>query len=548
MDLGLRLACKPQAQQHRPYAFSEYGSFQEEDIRIGSKGLTVVEQGQDDVSYSGICLDDLEFSSETLGAGSSGVVKQAIHLPTGTLLAVKVMSLSLEEGDRRKALQELRTLHKCNHPNIVEFKGAFYRDGSISILLEFMDVGALDCLLQVNPTMPEEVVGQLAAGLVSAMAYIHKELHIVHRDIKPSNVLVNSAGQVKLSDFGVSSKLANTIGQATTFAGTVTFMSPERIKGDAHSTTSDVWSLGVTLLQCALGRFPYFDEQEEAGRGIAFFDLLERIQNRPAPVPPPSFSEDCRSFIAECLRKDPLKRPSAVDLLEHPFVIKHSSGSEALTAWIYETMRMAGRSNCDRITPPRPVPVAESPKPKSCPPERRLRSSRSQPDGCNRKSYSTGDHESDDPRERESRRAHSDQTIRRRVRSKSSSSKKKSSKKKGRDREKERDKEKEKDSNREKEKDREKRDSREKDREKDKEKDKEKERKERKERRDKRTPEHESGDSKEARSSKKEARKSGEKGKEKTKAEKTRRADEKEREREEKKKNKKRKKKAMTTL
>mmetsp|Transcript_16942 Transcript_16942/g.66082 ORF Transcript_16942/g.66082 Transcript_16942/m.66082 type:complete len:546 (+) Transcript_16942:189-1826(+) len=368
MHLNLRLACKP-ASEPKPYAFSEYGSFQEEDIRIGSKGLTVVEQGQGDVSYNGICLDDLEYSTETLGAGSSGVVKQALHVPTGTLMAVKVMSLNLEEGERRKALQELRTLHKCNHPNIVEFLGAFYGDGNISILLEFMDVGALDELLTTSPTMPEEVIGQLAAGLVSAMAYIHKELHIVHRDIKPSNVLVNSAGQVKLSDFGVSGKLANTIGQATTFAGTVTFMSPERIKGNAHSTTSDVWSLGVTLLQCAIGRFPYFDEGDEAGKGITFFDLLERIQNRPAPTPPANFSEEFRSFIAECLRKDPMKRPGAVQLLDHPFVVKHSAGTEALTGWIYDTMRKSGRS-VPTSTPPHDAHSSPA-KHHSCP-ERKL--------------------------------------------------------------------------------------------------------------------------------------------------------------------------------
>ena len=73
--------------------------------------------------------------------------------------------------------------------------------------------------------IPEPVLGKMAGNILSAIDYIHRDLHIVHRDIKPQNLLVNSKGEVKLSDFGVSGKLENTIGQAITFVGTLTYMS-----------------------------------------------------------------------------------------------------------------------------------------------------------------------------------------------------------------------------------------------------------------------------------------------------------------------------------
>lgn len=90
---------------------------------------------------------------------------------------------------------------------------------------------------------------------------------VVHRDIKPSNLLLNGAGEVKISDFGVSGQLASSVSNCLSWVGTVTYMSPERIKGDSYSFDSDLWSLGLTLLECALGRFPYPPPGEPCGGG-----------------------------------------------------------------------------------------------------------------------------------------------------------------------------------------------------------------------------------------------------------------------------------------
>ena len=170
-------------------------------------------------------LSELQDTGVVLGAGSSGVVKRLIHIPTGTPVAVKVreaarpraddaersmpawldrltvagdlsqvIPLDVAEDLRKKVLQELRTLHRCSHPGIVEFLGAFYQQGQISIVLEYMDGGTLeDIIKQVGAEgIPEPILGKMALQLLDAIEYIHKELHIVHRDIKVLGALACS--------------------------------------------------------------------------------------------------------------------------------------------------------------------------------------------------------------------------------------------------------------------------------------------------------------------------------------------------------------------
>lgn len=182
-------------------------------------------------------------------------------------------------------------------------------------------------------------------------------------DIKPSNILANTAGEIKLADFGVSGELINSI--ANTFVGTSTYMSvcqppytgalersadpalqPERIQGAPYTIKSDVWSLGISLIELALGRFPFSDSQESdaefdpdptlplstnrpkvdrnaargggAGHSMSILDLLQRIVNEPAPRLVRSkrtFPSEAVSFVEACLDKDPVARKSPQDLL-----------------------------------------------------------------------------------------------------------------------------------------------------------------------------------------------------------------------------------------
>ena len=141
----------------------------------------------------------------------------------------------------------------------------------------------------------------------------------MHRDIKPSNILVNSRGNIKLCDFGVATETVNSI--ADTFVGTSTYMAPERIQGGAYTVRSDVWSVGLTVMELAVGRFPFDSSDSSAGDRasagpMGILDLLQQIVHEPAPKLPKSdaFPPILHEFVAKCLLKKSEERPTPREL------------------------------------------------------------------------------------------------------------------------------------------------------------------------------------------------------------------------------------------
>jgi len=294
-------------------------------------------------------LHELEDIGQIIGQGTSGVVKKMFHSPSKKFFALKIIPLDVTEEVRKKILQELRTLYLAEHDSIVEFYGAFYSEGLVSIVLEYMDGGTLAHILQKINCIPEEIIAQISKKLLSGLHYIHKQLHIIHRDIKPTNILVNSKGEVKITDFGVVGKLNNTVGLARTFTGTVPYMSPERIEGKDHMNNSDIWSMGLTMLECAKGYYPFCPPCNQNEKGLpplTFWELLHRVRTCPIPNPPqpPQFSEEFCSFSALCLEKRYSDRPSAEDLLAHPFILKAAiyQNQKSLKQWVVETLNLIG--------------------------------------------------------------------------------------------------------------------------------------------------------------------------------------------------------------
>lgn len=164
-----------------------------------------------------------------------------------------------------------------------------------------------------------DVLGKIAEAILSGLNYLYEVHRIMHRDIKPSNVLVNSRGSIKLCDFGVSGELVNSI--ADTFVGTSTYMAPERIQGGKYSIKSDVWSVGLTLMELAIGRFPFDNSDTAAGDRasagpMGILDLLQSIVHEPAPKLPKSdaFPLILHQMIQKCLLKLPEERPSPREL------------------------------------------------------------------------------------------------------------------------------------------------------------------------------------------------------------------------------------------
>jgi serine/threonine protein kinase len=250
-----------------------------------------------------------------------------------------------EEKVRRQIVLELKSLHQSQCEQVVTFFDAFCDEGNVLIALEFMGGGSLGDLLSDGVVFPEEILAPITEQVLSGLNYIHKTMRLIHRDIKPANLLINRSGEVKISDFGVSGELAHTLSQANTWVGTVVYMSPERIKGQPHSYDSDIWALGLTVLELAVGKLP-FDAlpQQAAGvgaEGAQFWELMESIvDGNPPRLPRKDFSEDCCDFVETCLQKDPENRPSARELLLRHFVKAGSGpdGAQRMHQWMREVL------------------------------------------------------------------------------------------------------------------------------------------------------------------------------------------------------------------
>ena len=238
-------------------------------------------------------------------------------------MARKLIQLRADQGTFKLILRELQLLHDCSSPHIVSFYGAFLNDDTISMCMEFMDVGSFDRIYRKLGKLPPEIVGKVCEAVLEGLDYLHRTHKITHRDVKPSNILLNSKGEVKICDFGVSGQLIQS--KAQTFVGTSYYMAPERIQGGVHyGVQSDSWSVGLSLLEMATGVFPF--------KPMPIFELVMYIVKEPAPKANEG-SPEFKDFIAQCLIKEDAKRPTPTQLLNHEFVVKSKQASVDLKAF-----------------------------------------------------------------------------------------------------------------------------------------------------------------------------------------------------------------------
>ena len=184
---------------------------------------------------------------------------------TGLVMGMKEIRLELDEAKFAAIIMELDILHRCISPFIIDFYGAFFQEGAVYICMEYMDGGSIDKLY--GDGVPEGVLRKIALSTVMGLKVLKDEHNIIHRDVKPTNILVNTRGQVKICDFGVSGNLVASI--AKTNIGCQSYMAPERIAsggvasaganpgGGTYSVQSDIWSLGLSIIECAMGQYPY---------------------------------------------------------------------------------------------------------------------------------------------------------------------------------------------------------------------------------------------------------------------------------------------------
>ncbi|KAK7002889.1 Dual specificity mitogen-activated protein kinase kinase 4 [Biomphalaria glabrata] len=276
--------------------------------------------------------ESFEFTSEDLkdlgemGRGNYGFVNKMIHEKSGTIMAVKRIRSTVEERDQKQLLMDLDVVMRSNDcPYIVQFYGALFKEGDCWICMELMDI-SLDKFYkfvysELHEFIPEDILGKITVATVKALNYLKEKLKIIHRDVKPSNILLDRKGNIKLCDFGISGHLVDSIAKSRD-AGCRPYMAPERIDPKASSrgydVRSDVWSLGITLMELATGKFPYPKWQ-------SVFDQLQQVVQGSAPRLPSdsTFSVECINFINTCLTKEDKQRPKYNKLLEDPFIKRY---------------------------------------------------------------------------------------------------------------------------------------------------------------------------------------------------------------------------------
>jgi len=317
--------------------------------------------------------DDFKKHSE-LGAGNGGVVHCVSHISSGTIMAKKMIHLEVKAAVKKQIVTELRILHECNSPYIVGFYGAYHSDGEINICMEYMDGGSLDLVMKKAGKIEEKYSRKITYAVLRGLSYLREKHKIIHRDVKPSNVLVNSQGEIKICDFGVSGQLIDSM--ANSFVGTRSYMSPERLQGSQYSVASDVWSLGLSLVEMSLGIYPIpppdaqqlvaiFGQQvaddpsllslprtprtprspgsvfSGGAKPMAIFELLEYIVNQPPPkLPAKVFSAEMRDFVDRCLRKNPNERPDLATLLAHPWMNNVDSDNVDIAEWVSKITKL----------------------------------------------------------------------------------------------------------------------------------------------------------------------------------------------------------------
>ena len=331
-----------------------------------------------------------------IGKGNSSVVWQCRDVASREPLAMKEVTVDRDENRTSMALRELVTMYGVDHVRVVTCHNVFYANNCFYLVMELMDGGSLLegmrrwCSLDGTYAMAPAALAKLAHDMLCALHFLHEQLQVVHRDVKPGNILLNCQGEGKLADLGIVTQpgevqvdpqaLSDPVSECTTPAtpaiewiGTVTYMSPERLTGDAYSFSADIWSLGILLVEAAIGRYPLAQlapgcssrssatasstaSSTTPSSKLEFWDLLDLVCNG-----------DCASKLLDsagctradwawlpamassCLLKDHTQRPRASQLLDASsddlfLRLAQGSGKGALAEWVRESLARASRA------------------------------------------------------------------------------------------------------------------------------------------------------------------------------------------------------------
>ena len=265
---------------------------------------------------------NFEFIS-MLGNGAFGKVRLYRDKNYKELLfAIKTMK---KKGIDKNSFQLLKTevkiLSELDHPNIVKYFGTFEDEYYIHILMEFLRGYDLYKIISLKDYtgIDEKDMSNIIYYLLKALLFIHSK-NIVHRDLKPENILFSNKDDystLKLIDFGLATNVLTIQEKKKSVVGTPYYMSPEIIDGNFDEKT-DIWSLGIVMHQMLTGKFPF-----EPNKNEDLFQVIKTKKFDPELLYKADCSEEVIDLVQKTLEKDPSKRISTQQCLEHPWITKY---------------------------------------------------------------------------------------------------------------------------------------------------------------------------------------------------------------------------------
>ncbi|KAJ3452182.1 mtk1/mekk4 [Anaeramoeba flamelloides] len=248
--------------------------------------------------------------SDPISESAFGTIYKALNLETGEHVAVKSMPLErIPKNELKTTIQEIDLLKKLNNKHIVKYLGSTKTKNRLYIILEYIESGSLSELRKGFKQFHEKLVSKYIYQTLKGLIYLHSQ-GVIHRNIKAANLMSTKSGIIKLTDFGVSSQFDQQ--NQMVDHGSVYWMAPEVIESKSISPSSDIWSLGCTIIELLTGKPPLHD--------INPLRALYRIVKDDHPPLPKSISSNLRSFLLECFQKDKNLRISASRLIQHPWI------------------------------------------------------------------------------------------------------------------------------------------------------------------------------------------------------------------------------------
>lgn len=282
-----------------------------------------------------------------IGGGTFGSVYAGINLDSGTLMAVKEIRLQdphLIPTVVGQIRDEMGVLQILDHSNVVSYYGIEVHRDKVYIFMEYCSGGSLASLLEHGRIEDETVIKVYALQMLEGLAYLH-DSGVIHRDIKPENILLDHNGVIKYVDFGAAKIIARNggrtvggpggapgtrAGRANSMTGTPMYMSPEVIRGTGAGGGApgggtagerpgavDIWSLGCVILEMATGRRPWANLDNE------WAIMYNIAQGNPPQLPAREQLSDIGiDFLERCFERDPARRASAAELLQHEWIMQ----------------------------------------------------------------------------------------------------------------------------------------------------------------------------------------------------------------------------------